>query len=123
MTVLLIAVVIAFVLLKKALEPIFFNANTIPVSAANEQGIIELTGRMTDFNTSCIVDAACTATVNGYTIVVNPGMVQHPVEVGQSDVGKEDIGKTVSVRALKIGPRDLTIVGSKDYYVLKVTNP
>ena len=82
--------------------------------------VIEFEGMLTDFNDACYYDGYCVAHVNGYTIITGMGDSPTPPPMGVSDVSMQDIGKQVKVRARKTSATELTISGSKTFYVTVV---
>jgi hypothetical protein len=91
-----------------------------PTSTPVIQGsVIIFEGILEAYDDSCIVDAQCKATVNGYTIITNPGMVVSRDPIGKSDVSRDDVGKKVKVRARIVSGKNLTLVGDEGHYVLK----
>lgn len=90
-----------------------------PATNANVGDVVEFRGVLTKFDDKCKVDISCIAYVDGFRITINPGDVSDPLPLGESDVWNEDVGKLVSVRAKKIGFKELTIEGSEEYFLLK----
>jgi len=81
--------------------------------------VVEMSGVLNRFVDKCKVDGECSAYVGNYRIVTNPGDIPNTPELGRTDVWNEDVGKIVKVRALVVSNNELTIVGSKDYYLVK----
>ena len=80
------------------------------------QEVVEFEGTLTQFSSGAIADAPRTAVVNGYTIITSPGFGT-PVITGKSDIGTNDVGKVVKVRAKRIDGKSLTLIGDTSYYI------
>ncbi len=117
--ILLSSVILLTWILSKNVKNMEVPPSPIPTTESSPQSdIIEFEGVMDGFVSDCAFDALCIANVKGYNIIVGAGLRPAPEEVGQSDVGADDVGKTVKVRARKDGEY-YTIYGSNDLYVLK----
>lgn len=86
----------------------------------NFSTVEEFSGVVTAFTSTCEVDGACVAVVDGKTILTNPGDVGNVIKLGKSDVWKNDIGMKVKVRAIHLEGNQYTLVGREDLYVLKL---
>lgn len=104
---------------------LFFDkdSDNSPGPAIEYGQIREFTGKLTDFDSSCAFDSQCIAEIDGkYSVLTNPGLVistdGEKLKLGKSDVGEEQIGKMVKVRAIQESENGYTIVGDESLYVL-----
>lgn len=100
---------------------VFFLTLLIFLHFYNKNKIVEFTGVLNNYRTGCSFDGPCYAYVGKSVILTNPGAVIHkPKEIGKENIGKNDIGSKVKVRAIKTGLFRYTLIGDKTLYLLKI---
>lgn len=103
--------------------------NTTPVTGNNQVEIGEaerFEGTITAYDTGCFVDAICSVSVDGKTVIlvtggrlmageVNVGTLQGVASIGDLET---KVGSRAEVYALKVSDTEYTLYGDASYYVL-----